>query len=191
MRALRDNDEQVVVTSCPSTLLVSLPIILSHIETGKNDCSHLDAREVVVVADGRNNKKKITSSLRLDTREVVVVADGRNSRKNYLQLAFQREGDGGGGRRVDLKNERNHLRLAFGCEEGGGGRRVERTKKNHLRLVFGREGGGGCGRRVGRTKMTTSGSHWDTREVVVVGVASKRRKEPPPARIWTRGRWWW
>jgi len=29
-------------------------------------------------------------------------------------------------------------------------------------------------------KMTTSGSRLDAREVVVVGVASKRQKEPPP-----------
>ena len=40
-------------------------------------------------------------------------------------------------------------------------------------------------------KSTTSGSHLEAREVVVVGVASKRWKEPPPARVWTRGRWWW
>jgi len=40
-------------------------------------------------------------------------------------------------------------------------------------------------------KSTTSGLRLEAREVVVVGVASKRWKEPPPARVWTRGRWWW
>jgi hypothetical protein len=40
------------------------------------------------------------------------------------------------------------------------------------------------------TKKTT-GSRLEAREVEVVGDASKRRKEPPPARVWTRGRWWW
>jgi len=40
-------------------------------------------------------------------------------------------------------------------------------------------------------KMTTSSSHLDAREVAVVGGTSKWRNEPPPARIWTRGRWWW
>ena len=39
-------------------------------------------------------------------------------------------------------------------------------------------------------KKTTSGSRLDAREVVVVGVALKRRKQPPPARVWMRGRWW-
>ena len=42
-----------------------------------------------------------------------------------------------------------------------------------------------------RWKWTTSGSLLEAREVMVVGVASKRWKEPPPARVWMRGRWWW
>ena len=42
---------------------------------------------------------------------------------------------------------------------------------NHLRLAFGCEGGGGGGRGIGRMKKTTSGSHLDAREVVVVAVA--------------------
>ena len=46
-------------------------------------------------------------------------------------------------------------------------------RKNHLRLVFGHEGdgGGGTGGRI--DKKTTSGSHLDAREVVVVGGVSK------------------
>ena len=47
MRALRNDDEQVIVAPCPSSLLVSLPVILSRIETGRND-HLLDASEVVV-----------------------------------------------------------------------------------------------------------------------------------------------
>ena len=39
-------------------------------------------------------------------------------------------------------------------------------------------------------KRTTSGSRLDTREVVVAGDMSKWRNEPPPARVWKRGRWW-
>jgi len=63
---------------------------------------------------------------------------------------------------------------------------------DHPRLVFGRKGGGGGGIRVERLEITTSGSRLDAREVVVVGVTSKRRNQPPPARVWTRGRWqWW
>jgi hypothetical protein len=41
---------------------------------------------------------------------------------------------------------------------------------NHLRLAFGCEGGGSGGRRVETPKKTTSGSHLDAREVVVVAV---------------------
>jgi len=70
-----------------------------------------------------------------------------------------------------------------------GSRRNAET--NHLQLAFGSEGGGGGGVHVETPKWTTSGSRLDAREVAVVGVALKRRKEPPPARVWTRGRWWW
>ena len=65
------------------------------------------------------------------------------------------------------------------------------VEKNHLRLVFGCEGGGGGGRHGERVEKTTSGSRLDAREVVVVGDVVKATKTPPPARIWTRGRWWW
>ena len=37
----------------------------------------------------------------------------------------------------------------------------------------------GGGRRVGRTKITTSGSHLDARGVVVVGGTSKRQMDHP------------
>jgi hypothetical protein len=72
----------------------------------------------------------------------------------------------------------------------GGGSRVETAEKNHLRLVFGCEGGDGGGRRVETPKITTSTSHLDAREVVVVGEVSEERKKPPLARVWTQGRWW-
>jgi len=148
--------------------------------------------------------KMTTSSSHLDAREVVVVADGRNDKKNYLQLAFEREG--GGVVAGSRNSQRNHLQLAFGCEGGGsGGRRSkqlkeppparvwtrgrwwqwemgQKNKRNHLRLAFGCEGGGG-GRRVKRTKKSTSGSRLDAREVAVVGGGLEEWKWPPPARV--------
>jgi hypothetical protein len=60
---------------------------------------------------------------------------------------------------------------------------VKTAEKNHLRLAFGCEGGGGGGSRVERTKMTTSSSRLDTKEVVVAGVVLKELKKPPPARV--------
>jgi len=39
--------------------------------------------------------------------------------------------------------------------------------------MFGCEGGGGSGNRIEMTKKTTSSSHLDAREVVMVGVVSK------------------
>ena len=61
--------------------------------------------------------------------------------------------------------------------------------------MFGCEAGGGDVWCVEKKKNTTSGSHLDMREVVVVGDASKQWKEPkkpPLARVWTQGRqWWW
>jgi len=82
-----------------------------------------------VVAQAVETMKKTTSGSHLDAREVVVVADGRNSWKNHLRLAFEHEGGGGGGRSVE-STKKNHLWLVFGCEGGGGdGRHVERMKK--------------------------------------------------------------
>jgi hypothetical protein len=90
MRALRNYDEQVVVAPCPSSLLVSLPIIPSHIETAKNDHLRLAfGREGGGGGNRVGTTKITTSSLRLDTREVVAVADSRNNEKNHLQLAFE------------------------------------------------------------------------------------------------------
>jgi hypothetical protein len=48
------------------------------------------------------------------------------------------------------------------------------------------KGGGG----VKMPKKSTSGPRLDAREVEAVAVALKPLKGPPPARIWTRGRWW-
>jgi len=133
--------------------------------------------------------KKTTSSSRLDAREVVVVADGRNSRKNHLQLAFECKGGGGGGRRVErMERTTSGSRLDAREVVVLGDRSKEppparvwtqgrwwwetgrKNEKNHLRLAFGREGGGGGGRPVETPKKTTSGSRLDVREVVVVAV---------------------
>ena len=151
--------------------------------------------------------KMTISGSRLDAREVVVVADGGNDENDHLQLAFEREG--GGVVAGDRNGRRNHLQLAFGCEGGGGGgSHFETTKKasDSSRLEV-REGAVvaealeerkktssgshlnasevvGGGKRIETTKTTTSGSHLDAREVVVVGVVLKRQKEPPPAHVW-------
>ena len=45
---------------------------------------------------------------------------------------------------------------------------ASKLRKNHLQFAFGCDGGGGCGRRVESKKKTTSDSHLDAREVVVV-----------------------
>jgi len=90
-------------------------------------------------------------------------------------------------------DENDHLRLAFGCEGGGGGgSHVETTKMttsgSHLDAREVVVVGDGSKER----KKTTSGLHLDAREVVVVGDGSKCQKKPPLARVWTRGRWrWW
>jgi len=95
--------------------------------------------------------KMTTSSLHLNAREVVVVGDR-------------------------LKEQKNHLWLAFGCEGGGGGgRQVERPKKTTS---------GSCldarevvvVRWVETSKKTTSGSRLDVREVVVVAEALEGQK---------------
>jgi hypothetical protein len=97
------------------------------------------------------------------------------------------------------------------CTQGRWRRRPrhQNVEKVHLRLTFVREGGGGGGRSVERSRnstsslrlyareveematasKSTSGSHLYAREVEKVGGVSKGRKSPPPARVWTRGRW--
>jgi hypothetical protein len=79
--------------------------------------------------------------------------------------------------------------------------------------VFGCKGGGSGGSGIETIERSTSGSHLDVREVVVVADVLKRQKGPPPARVrmrwkvevvevalkplkspppalvWTRGRW--
>jgi hypothetical protein len=52
----------------------------------------------------------------------------------------------------------------------------KRKEKNHLRLAFGCEGGGGGGCRVETTKVTTSGSHLDAREVAGEGRRNGRKR---------------
>jgi hypothetical protein len=135
----------------PSTLLVSLPIILSCIKTGKNDHLRLAFGCEGGGGGGRRveRMKETTSGSCLDAREVVVVGDRSKRRNDHLLLAVGREGG------------------------GGGGRRVEKMKKNHLLLAVGRKGGGGGGSHVKMTKRTTSSSRLDVREVVVVGVTLK------------------
>ena len=46
--------------------------------------------------------KRTTSGLRLDAREVVVGQTRRNDEMNHLQLAFECEGGGGSGSRVQM-----------------------------------------------------------------------------------------
>ena len=128
---------------------------------GSGRCLEIAEKDHLWLAFGREGgggggsrverSKITTSSSRLDAREVVVVADGRNDEKNHLQLAFEREGGG----------------------VVAGGRH---SRRNHLQLAFGRKGGGSGGRRVERTKKTTSGSRLNAREVVVVGVGLKPPK---------------
>ena len=50
--------------------------------------------------------------------------------------------------------------------------------------MFGHEGGGGGGSPVETIERTTSVSHLDAREVVVMAGLSKQMKEPPLSRIW-------
>ena len=59
---------------------------------------HLNAREVVWWQAVKIVEETTTSS-HLNAREVVVVTDGRNSQRNHLQLTFECEGGGDGGRR--------------------------------------------------------------------------------------------
>ena len=75
---------------------------------------------------------------------------------------------GDGGRCLETA-EKDHLQLTFGREGGGGGEgHVEIAKIDHLWLAFGHEGGGGGGTGSWIDKKTTSSSHLDAREVVVV-----------------------
>jgi len=73
MRAPRNDDKQVIITPCPSSLM-SLPIILGHVETVKNDhlwlafgCKGGGSGSCI------GTTKITTSGLHLDAREVVVV----------------------------------------------------------------------------------------------------------------------
>ena len=50
--------------------------------------------------------------------------------------------------------------------------------------MFGCEEGGGHGRNVERTKITTSGSHLDAREVVIMADVLKQVQKPPLAHVW-------
>jgi len=133
MRALENDDEQIVVAPSTSSSLVFLGGG-SHVEI--NEKNHLRlAFGCEGGGDGGSRvemTKMTTSGSRLDAREVVVVADGQ---KNHLQLAFEHEGGG----------------VVAGRRNG---------RRNHLRLAFGREGGGGGG-----------------------GGRSKQSKKPPPARV--------
>jgi len=137
----------------------------------------------------------------------------QNAEKNHLRLTFQCEGGGGGIRIETSKWTTSGSRLEareVGVVGGTSKRRNEpppariwtqgrwwwwdahrNAKMDHVQLAFGHEGGGSGGVRVEMLKRTTSGSRLDAREVVVVEFTSKCRNQPPLARVWTRGRWWW
>jgi hypothetical protein len=154
---------------------VSLLIILGHIETAKNDhlrlafgregcssggrvgtteittlSSRLDAREVVAVADGQNDKKKTPPGSRLNAREVVV-AGGRNGRRTTSSS------------RLDA---REVMMVA---------QAVETTKKNTSSSRLTAREVVVVANVSKRSKKTTSGSRLNAREVVV-GVALERQK---------------
>src|SRR6266567_1551980 len=165
------------------------------------------------------NVKRTTSGSHLDAREVVVVANASKREKHHLRLAFGCEGGGGGGKSVKMrekttsgsrldarevvvanasKREKHHLRLAFGCEGGGGrgkgvgggGKCVETRKAPPPARVWMRgrwwswRGSWWWWPTRRNAKSTTSGSRLDAREVVVVARelvvvanASKREKD--------------
>ena len=107
--------------------------------------------------------KRTTSGSRLDAREVVVVGASLKHRKTPPPAHVRTQG------RWWWEPCRN-------------------TEKNHLQLAFRHEGGGG-GSHVETPKKTTSGSHLNEREVVWWQLRRNSRKQPPPARVWTQGRW--
>ena len=130
MRVLGNDNEQVIVVPCPSSSLMSLSGE-SCVEMMKRitSSSRLNAREVVVVAYMLRQLKKTTSSSRLnareevwwqmveiveettsssylDAREVVTVAEVvKTTKKKHLQLTFECEGGGSGGRGVEMSKK--------------------------------------------------------------------------------------
>ena len=87
----------------------------------------------------------------------------------HLQLTFGCEGGGV----VAGMRTRNHLQLTSECEGGGVvAGPLKKLKKTPLQLAFGWDGGGSGGKRVEMSKKSTSGSHLDGREVVVVANTS-------------------
>jgi hypothetical protein len=134
----------------------------------------------------------------------------RNRLKPHLRLAFGREGGGGGNGVKTPENstsssllDAREMEVAAEASKGPKNppparfwmrgrwrwwQRRQNARKLHLQLAFGREGGGDGGNDV----ETTSSSCFNAREVVLMPETSNRPKSPPPARIWTRGRWrWW
>jgi len=130
--------------------------------------------------------------------------------RNPLRLAFGLDGGGSSIETTYIPRWRGEVSrvgpVGVETENSTSGSHFEKV---HLRLTFVRKGGGGGGRSVERSRnstsslrlyareveematasKSTSGSHLYTREVEKVGGVSKGRKSPPPARIWTRGRW--
>jgi hypothetical protein len=154
MRALGNDDEQIVVAPCPSSSLISLGGG-SCVETAeKNHLRLVFGREGGDGGGRRVETLKITTSTScLDAREMVVVGEVSEERKKPPPARVWMRG-----RWWWWQSHRN-------------------DDSNHLRLVFERKGGGGGGgNHVETTKRTTSGSRLEAREVVVVAVASKRRQ---------------
>ena len=158
--------------------------------------SRLEAREVVVVGVASKRRKEPPPARVWMRGRWWWWGSRRNAEMDHLRLVFGSEGGDGGGSRIKTPERttsgsrldvREVVVVGFASKRRNGpplahvwtrGRwwwwgSCRNAKINHLRLAFGREGGGG-GSCVETLKSTTSGSHLDTREVVVVGVASKR-----------------
>ena len=78
-----------------------------------------------------------------------------------------------------------HFRLTLACEGSGGRANGVEMQHNPPPARFARERGGGSANSI----ETPSGSLLHVREVEDARTASKRKKNPPPARFCMRGKW--